>query len=188
MASGSPTVPDGVRVPEQARHQRAERAEDPDRLEAVRREQLLAGERADGQARVQRDREVRGGLAPAVVGRHVLHRGGGADEDGGLADPGDEAERHQRREARGQAVGEHGRAGDGRPADHQDPPAVHVAEPAHPGPEQGGRDGEGTDGHTDREAPAVELVLDVAGDDRQERAEAREVGQGRARSPARTAA
>ena len=157
---GVPTVPAGGA--EEARDERAAGAEDPDRLEAARREELLARERPDGQPCVQGDREVRGRLAPAVVGGHVLHRGGGADEDRGFADPGDEAERPEP-EARRQAVGEHGRAGDRRPADHQDPPAVHVAEPAHPGAEERGRDGEGTDRDADREAAAVELVLDVAG-------------------------
>ena len=92
--------------PSSSGEERATAGGEPDGVEVVGVGQPLSEERADGEAGVERDREVGRGFAAAVVGREVLDGGGGADEHGRLADAADEAEGDERGERVGEGVGE----------------------------------------------------------------------------------
>ena len=61
-------------------------------------------------------------------GREVLRRGRGADEHGRLADAGEQTHADEHGEARGEHVAEHRDAGDRGATQHEDLPALRVAE------------------------------------------------------------
>ena len=170
----APRDPDGGH----RRQRRAPREHHPHGREAVL-DQRLADRRADGQAAVEGDREVRRRLAPPVVGGQVLGRGGDADEHGGLAGPGHEPGQHEDPQLGGRGVEQdrhrhHRGAGDG-----EDPPAVAVAHAPDPGPQQRGGHRHRADADADRQAVAVQLALDEAGHGGHERADGDEVGERR---------
>ena len=159
---------------EEARHPR----HDPHAVVPVGVGQVLPEGGAEGQPAVERDAEVGRRLAPPVRRRHVLRRRGGAHEDRRLADPGQQPERHQRRDGIDLRVREGGQAHQEGPAAEQDAPAVAIAEA--PGPRADERRGhrERTDHEAHREPVATQLVLDVARERREQRTEGQEVGEG----------
>ena len=115
------------------------------------------------------------GLATTVIGGEVLDGRGGADEHRGLTEPGEQAEHDERGDGVGERVAQGAEPDDERAAADEDATAPDITQPSGPGAGQRCGDGEGADDNADGQAVAVELVLDVAGQRRYQRAHRQEV-------------
>ena len=130
-------------------------------LVAVVAEERLADDRSDADATEHGDGEVAGRLGATAGRREIGDEGRCCDEQGGLADARDPAQRQQRTEG-SDVPGEHARrAGHESTGDHHRPPAVAVDELTEEPSGQHRCTGERGDVETDAELAVSELVLDV---------------------------
>ena len=149
---------------------------DERRPEAVLAEDGLTDHGADTEPGEHGDGEVARRLGPPVGWRQVGDERGRADEQGGLADAGDAAEREERRHAVDGGARHAGETGEQGAGDHHPPPAVALDETADHRPGADGGDGERRDAQSDAELAGAELVLDEARQQRHEHADVDEEG------------
>ena len=150
----------------------------PQRGEAVG-DQRLADRRPDRQAPVERDREVRRRLAPAMVGRQVLGRRRHAHEHRRLAGTGEQPGEHEHPQLGGGAVEQDRDAHHRGPGHRQHAAPPGVADAAGPGTQQRRRHRQRADADAHLDPAAAQFVLDEPRHRGDERPQGHEVREGR---------